>query len=291
MNTLLKLITRIHPLLLLLILLSISLSLIVRFNENQGAIASNSTNVVVSRIYSLVDVTTGFFTQAREIRELQEENAKLRSQLPSGISTTAIRDTFQRSLDSNVTTIYTYIAAQVVNSSINRNNNYITLNRGSEDKVEEGMGVITPNGVLGVVRYVRKNYCLVMSVLHSQNRISAQIKDKEIYGSLIWDGQDPRYAYLIDIPKHHTVKANGKFKRKGRKPIEVSGDLVETSGFSAYYPPKIAIGEVYRYWSEPGSPSITIKVKLNNDLSTVRNAYIVVHKDRKVLKHLEARQK
>jgi rod shape-determining protein MreC len=291
MNTLLKLLTRLHPLLLLLILLSISLSLIVRFNENQGAIASNSTSVVVSKIYSVVDMMTGFFTQAREIRELQEENAKLRAQLPTGLTTSAERDTFQRNLDSNVTVIYTYIPAQVINNSINRENNYITLNRGTADRVEEGMGVITPNGVLGVVRHVRKNYCLVMSVLHSQNRISAQIKGKEIYGSLVWDGQDPRYAQLIDIPKHHKIKANGKFKRKGQKPMEVPGDLVETSGFSAYYPPKIAIGEVHRFWTEPGSPSTTVQVKLNNDLSTVRNAYIVVHKDRKELKHLEAQQK
>jgi rod shape-determining protein MreC len=291
MNTLLKLITRIHPLLLLLIIQSISLSLIVSFNEKQGAIASNSTNILVARIYSIVDVATGFFTQAREIRELQEENAKLRAQLPSGLSTTANRDTFQRNLDSNVTMIYTYIPAQVVNNSINRNNNYITLNRGAANGVEVGLGVITPDGVLGVVRYVRKDYCLVMSILHSQNRISAQIKGKDIYGSLIWDGRDPRYAYLVDIPKHHEIKANGYFKRKGQKPLEIPGDLVETSGFSAYYPPKIAIGQVYRYWSEPGSPSITIKVKLNNDLSKVRNAYIVVHKDRKELKYLESLQK
>ena len=191
-----------------------------------------------------------------------------------------VRDTLQK-VDSNRIQIYEYIEAKVINNSVDKPKNYLTLNRGSRHGVKENMGVITADGILGVVRYVSPKYCQVMSILHTDTRVSAQVKGKDVvkgfYGSLVWNGSDPSMMYLMDIPKHNKISSKD--------------DIVETTGFSTYYPPGVSIGKVFYHEIPPGSSNHLIKVKLNVNMSNVRYALIVVNKHADEIKQLEARVK
>jgi rod shape-determining protein MreC len=280
MNTFLQLLNRVNSRVLFFGLLFVSLFLIVRNNEAQGKIFLNSAGRVTGFFGSGATAIGSYFNLRRENEKLQHEISVLRGQLAKDQYNTQVNiDTLQRVLDSTRIQIYKYIEATVVNNSVDKPKNYLTLNRGRHHGVKENMGVITADGVLGVVRYVSKYYCIVMSVLHTDSRVSAQIRgvDKGFYGSLVWRGKDPRFMQLIDIPKHNKISAKE--------------DVVETTGFSTYYPPGVTIGKVFYHSIPPGSSNHLIQVKLNTNMANVRYAQIVVNVHADEINQLEARAK
>ena len=280
MNTFLRLLNRVNSRVLFFGLLFVSLFLIVRNNEAQGKIFLNSAGRVTGFFGSGATAIGSYFNLRRENEKLQHEISVLRGQLAKDQYNTQVNiDTLQRVLDSTRIQIYKYIEATVVNNSVDKPKNYLTLNRGRHHGVKENMGVITADGVLGVVRYVSKYYCIVMSVLHTDSRVSAQIRgvDKGFYGSLVWRGKDPRFMQLIDIPKHNKISSKE--------------DVVETTGFSTYYPPGVTIGKVFYHSIPPGSSNHLIQVKLNTNMANVRYAQIVVNVHADEINQLEARAK
>jgi len=281
MNTLLQLLYRVNHRALFLLLMLMSIFMIVRNNEAQGKIFWNSTGMVFGLFSSGANSVWSYFNLSRENEKLQREISVLRGQLAQDqYNNELVRDTLQK-VDSNRIQIYEYIEAKVINNSVDKPKNYLTLNRGSRHGVKENMGVITADGILGVVRYVSPNYCQVMSILHTDTRVSAQVKGKDVvkgfYGSLVWNGSDPSMMYLMDIPKHNKISSKD--------------DIVETTGFSTYYPPGVSIGKVFYHEIPPGSSNHLIKVKLNVNMSNVRYALIVVNKHADEIKQLEARVK
>lgn len=280
MNTFLQLLNRVNPRILFLALLVVSLFLIVQNNEAQGRIFWNSAGRVTGFFGSGANSIRSYFNLRRENEKLQHEISVLRGQLAKDqYNDQASIDTLQRVIDSTRIQIYKYIEATVFNNSVDKPKNYLTLNRGSRHGVKLNMGVITTDGVLGVVRYVSEHYCVVMSVLHADSRVSAQIRgvDKGFYGSLVWNGKDPRFMQLVDIPKHNKISSKD--------------DVVETTGFSTYYPPGVAIGKVFYHSILPGSSNHLIQVKLYTNMNNVRYAQIVVNEHADEINQLEARAK
>lgn len=278
MNTFLQLLSRINHRVLFLLLLLIALFMIVRNNEAQGRIFLNSAGQVTGLFDSGANAIWSYFNLRRENEKLQHEISVLRGQLAKDqYSNQVSTDTLQKVIDSTSVQIYRYIEATVTNNSVDKPKNYLTLNRGRKHGVKVNMGVITTNGILGVVRYVSEHYCIVMSILHTDSRVSAQIRGKGFYGSLIWDGKDPGKVFLTDIPKHNKISS--------------TEDVVETAGFSTYYPPGVAIGKVFYHTVPPGSSNHLIHVKLNANMASVRYAQIVVNVHAAEIKKLEARAK
>jgi len=165
---------------------------------------------------------------------------------------------------------YKFIPARITGKTFNKRNNHITLNKGSVDSIKVGMGVISKDGLLGLVKSVSNNYSLVMTVLHSQCRISAAIKNNDFHGTLLWDDMDPTMMSLTSIPKHASVTV---------------GDTVITSGYSTVFPYGIEIGTIYHY--EINEDSYALQIKLFNDLPSETHAYIVSSKDQKEKSQLE----
>ncbi|MBR9919842.1 MAG: rod shape-determining protein MreC [Bacteroidetes bacterium] len=243
--------------------------LIIQFNEPQGTIYFSSLN----NANGWIDEKTADaqdFLKLREISDsLAAENATLYEQLRSQRT----EDTPDSIPDfSLVDSGYTYIPARVIKNSINRANNYIRLNKGRNDGVEPNMGVISQGGIVGIVVDVSSNYSLVMSFLHQQTRISASIAGTGFFGSLTWPGGSPREALLLDVPKHAQL---------------TKGDLIETSGYTMLFPPEMTIGKIKSFEVGEGSSSYDIEVRLDNDLSNLKYAYVVVVPDREEQKQLE----
>jgi rod shape-determining protein MreC len=159
--------------------------------------------------------------------------------------------------------IFNLISARVVNNSISLRNNFLSLNKGRKAGITENQGVIGENGVIGITKAVNDNYTTVMSIFNSQTKISARIKDKGYFGSLVWSNNgDVRYMTLNDIPKHVPIKL---------------GDKVETSGYSNLFPSGIMLGKVVGKKIPPGSSTYELKVKLYQDMTKIKFAYVVIN--------------
>lgn len=232
--------------------------LLLRNNRFQQASAFNATNVVVTSTMETVNGIREYIHLRENNRQLALENARLRSEATASLY---MSDSgWSRVQDTMIFQQYSYLQAQVVNNSINKRNNYITLNRGSVHGVEPEMGVITDNGAIGIVQQVSEHYSTVISLLNEKSNVSAMISRNKFFGSLRWDGSDARFATLYEIDK--TV------------PI-LKGDSVVTTSFSAIFPAGIFIGKVNKVSSEAGSPFYRINVELDADFGRLTHVYIV----------------
>jgi rod shape-determining protein MreC len=153
---------------------------------------------------------------------------------------------------------YEYITAKVINNSVTKVNNYITLDAGYNKGVRKDMSVISSNGVVGIVKDVSEHFCTVMSMLNSKTRISTMIKKNGYFGSTIWSGNSPMMANLLDIPSHAKVNV---------------GDTIVTTSFSIY-PKNIMVGRVAEIGTS-GESFKEIKVRLSTDFQNISYVYIV----------------
>jgi rod shape-determining protein MreC len=232
--------------------------IIYRFNNYQKASFVNYTTGVTSSFYTAVSNTNEYFNLRRVNDSLQIENARLHSQLitsyyKNSFNATLINDTVYKQQ-------YEYIPAQVVSNSVTKRNNYITLNRGRLHGIEPEMGVISDNGIVGIVMNVSDHYCTVLSLLNNNCKISARIEKNGAFGSLVWEGDDPKFAALKDVNKHVPLMVN---------------DKIITSNFSTIFPEGIPIGKIYAHSLDAGDNFHRIKVELNTDFSTVSTVYVI----------------
>lgn len=240
-----------------LLLETVSVFLIVRNNNFQRASFINATLSVSTGLQSFMDSFKGYIGLKDENRKLAEENAYLRSLLPSSYVINAtqvnVSDTMRHQQ-------YFFVPARVISGSFFRRKNYMLLDKGADSGIKPEMGVMTAKGVVGIVKDVSKHYASVMSFLHKDSRVSARFRKNLYIGSLTWDGHHPLYATLSDIPKHV---------------VFAKGDTIETSSYSAVYPEGIPIGTVEEARLEKGGNFFTLKIKLLEDFQKLSYVYVV----------------
>ncbi len=155
---------------------------------------------------------------------------------------------------------YPLIPARVINNSLRRVDNYLTLNAGSREGVRPGMGVLSAAGVVGRVKVVSEHFATVSSLLHSKTFISAKIKRDNTFGSIKWLGDDPTRALLDNIPRQNKL---------------VRGDTVVTSGYNAVFPEGLMIGVIDSFTKEPDKNFWTVQVRLAVNFSNLHYVYVV----------------
>jgi rod shape-determining protein MreC len=254
-----------HNFVVLFVLLELlAMALVVSNNPYQRASYVSSARKLSGSIYNQYNSLTQFFTLEEANRKLAEENAFLRSRLPGNFQ---LSDDYIRLVTDSLTQQqYVYRAARVINNSVNKSYNFITLDRGRSHGIAPEMGVVCPEGVVGIVRDVSTNYATVVSLLNQRLKVSAKIKDTDYFGAIEWNGFSPRYVNLSEIPLHAVVK---------------QGDLVVTSGFSTIFPEGIPIGEVDEVSHFEGESYYQIKVKLSVDFNKVSYIETIENRDRK----------
>lgn len=258
MRSLFLLLWRNNFTLLFLLLLSLSFYLIILNNNFQQVSVFNSTNKISASILEAVNYVKEYINLKENNASLARENAKLKSQLPdasyeNGILHTVVADSsrFQQ---------YSYITARVINNSINRRNNFITLDKGSLQGVKKDMGVISSFGVVGIVKDVSLHYCTVMSLLHKNTKISTKFKNSNYFGSLVWEGTDVKEATLLEIAKHVKFQV---------------GDTLLTTVYSSIFPEGVMVGVVKDFELRPGDNFYHINVKLSTNFANLSHVYIV----------------
>lgn len=231
------------------------LFLIVNYNQSQKSIFLNSTKLYSTSISEQVQSYTDYL-------DLKTINDSLSVQQALDMST-MVNNRHLVETDS-VDYRYKVVPAMVVKNSSHRRNNTLTINKGTNDGILPGMGVISRTGIVGIVNNVSARYSLVNSVLHSQSRISCTVKPYLYPGNLVWKESNPNFATLEAIPNHLSISA---------------GDTIATNGFSTIFPKDINVGVIEEFKPKHGTGTHDIKVRLNNKIEGEKVVYVIIDKD------------
>ena len=274
MQTLLNFIIKHNHWFLFLLLEGIGVMLIVQFNSYQNATVFTSANKVTGNIFATITNVGSYFSLKSENERLLRYNCELNQQieqLNGKLSQITDSATIAR-LGQRGDKEFYYNTATVVNNSINKVNNYITIDKGTADGIRPEMGVFCDAGVVGIIYKASPNYSIVLPLLNSKSNISCRIKDSEHFSTLQWDGGDTGYSSLIDLPRYI------KFEE---------GDTVVTSGFSSIFPKDIPVGTIEKTEDSADGMFYCAKVRLFTDFSSLNTVYIVGNKGHKEQLELE----
>ncbi len=238
----------------------ISVILLVLGNRYRQSVYLSSANVVSGSIYNGTSQVTGYFHLKSINESLQASNAQLQNEvlnLKNEIDQykVLLSDTLKPHPSKDR---YDYIAAAVINNNTRHPKNYFTIDRGSLDGVDRGMGVVDQNGVVGIVNVTGPHMARVISLLNETQHFSVKLKDTSYVGSLNWKGEDATIAYVEEIPRHVEYQI---------------GDTIVTSGYSTTFPEGIPVGTILNRVRSQDDSFFTFKVRLLPDfrsLSTVR---------------------
>jgi len=233
--------------------------LIVRNNQYQSTKFFNSSNSLAANIISTSQGVREYFSLRNINLELAEENAALRTRLEQ--RNQSLYSLEMREIkDPDIINRFEYVSAKVVNNSVDRFKNYITVNKGSREGLEPGMAVISTAGAVGKVKSVSEHYAVLISLLNTDEYTSCVIKKTQHFGSLNWEGTDSRFSLLKFIPRH-------------AKPAV--GDTVVTSGFNAVFPEGILVGTISEVSLGEEAQFYDIKVRLAQDFSKLAFVEVV----------------
>jgi len=246
-----------HFLILFLLLETFSLLLLFSTNPYHKVRFYNYSHALSGRWSSKVENILDYFSLRNENQKLAEENASLYNRMGSSF-TVAFADSAYMG-DSLMPRKFLYLTSKVVNNTVNKQFNYMTLDKGSRGGVEPEMAVIGSEGVVGIVKSVSENYSSVLSLLNRDFRVSAKIESNGYFGPLSWSGENPDFATLIDIPFHvHMSK----------------GDTIVTSGFGGIFPEGYMIGTIADFKLKGGN-YYEISVKLSTDFRKLHYVQVI----------------
>ena len=248
MENLLQFFRRFGLFLQFLLLEAVAIILLIYFNGYQRSVFMSSAGLLTGAVYQSIDAVTGYFYLREANEQLSCENAQLKNEIAR----------MQAQLQPS--TMVADSAARVIQNSINKQQNYITLDKGSDDGIFSDMGVVSSQGVVGIVKSVSSHYAMVMPIVNVQSRISCRLDSSQNFGSLVWDAVDYRYATLQEVPGH----------------VEVTvGETVSTSGFSSIFPAGIPVGKVVDVQLMEENQFLNIKVELSVDFGKINQVNII----------------
>lgn len=250
----------------------VSITLIFTKNAMQRSFVAANVSALNSWVSEYIDEGASYLKLKQVNEDLVAQNKLLMEQLyghhlASVPKNVIVRDSLQKGLT------YTIIDADIVQNSINRDNNYFTINRGKAHGIEPKMGVIAPQGVAGIVVNTTKNYALVQSVLSTKNiKINASLKNSDYFGTLAWNGEDSRIMNLSDIPKYVPIKV---------------GDTIITDGKSSVFPKGVMIGRVAGYEVDTKTGHWDISVELSQKMGQVQKVFVIKNLKKEEINEIE----
>ena len=259
------------------ILLLFSLVLILNsnyFQKSKVLLFSNS-------ISNYTTENLNYFKEYFKLKEinynLSKENLVLKNQL----------EKFSRrtKLDSLKNVNFSYKNAKIISNNLSSTKNHLIINKGVKHGLKNEMGVISSNGIVGIINRISKNYSSVMSILNINTKINAKVKRTSHFGTLEWYGLRTDYMILNDIPETANIKI---------------GDSIITGGMSLIFPEGINIGIVSEIINQNKHNDtivkfiadnknnkakyldlkfkenyLTIEVKLHTNMNNLNNVYVI----------------
>lgn len=264
MNNIVLFIRRYFNLILFFLLQIFCIVLLVRSSSTHEVAYANIANEVTGRVNVQYNKVENFFHLRESNKQLLDENTRLKNLLKinfenADTSRIAVLDSLERDTLGRERK-FIWLPAKVVNNTVSEQLNFLTLHRGANQGVNKDMAVVCAQGVVGNVVLVSENFCRVMSLLNRNSKVSSMLKKTGVRGTVEWDGSDPRYVTLRNIPK--TTKV-------------AKGDTVVTSNYSANFPPDIPVGYVDDISKDQSSNYFIIRVKTATDFYSLEYVNLV----------------
>jgi len=236
---------------------ALSFIVLVQYNRFHRAGFINLTSNIQGFFYDNMYGMKEYLNLKKVNQNLRMENNLLRNQLDQ--YNRLIENSYLVQNDSLPGRKYTYISARVINNSVNKQYNYITLDKGRKHGILTEQAVISPHGIVGVVYGTTGHYATVISVLNRNFRLSAKLKKNEYFGSVTWSGTGFQTAILSEIPYHVDIEI---------------GDTIVTSGYSAIFPEGILVGTISGFDLEE-SNFYRIEIKLSVDYKNLTYVNVI----------------
>ena len=238
---------------LFLTLLSISISLNFSYNEYNKSKFINSSNFIFSSLYDTKFTVSKYLNLELQNQLLLEENKNLKRILFNS-------ETPTKSFDSINSIGFEVMTASVIKNSYSKTNNFITINKGSRHGIGIDNGVISSNGVVGIIDKTTTNYSRLISILNTNFLLNAKFKNSNYFGVLSWNGKDINKVQLKDVPKQAKIKI---------------GDTIVTGGNSLIFPKGILIGYIQSFKLDNSENYLELEVNLSTDMTNIENLYII----------------
>ena len=252
----------------LFILLEVlSFVLLFHYNSYQGSVWFSSANAVSGKVFEWNASVTQYFSLVDVNKTLTERNIYLErqvEQLTEQLEKAGRDSTEIERMQTSVLKDCNTIPAKVVSCSLNKLNNFITIDKGYADGVRKDMGVVCGTGVVGIVYLVSEHYSVLIPVLSSVSNISCTIRSRGYFGYLHWKGGSLEEAYIDDIPRHARFKL---------------GDVIVTSGYSSVFPPGIVVGKIKHVYNSANGLSYRLKITLSTDFGRLRDVCVINDKE------------
>jgi len=239
----------------------VSLVMLFNYNGYQKSVYFTTANGVVGYVYNAISSVSSYINLQTVNRQMEQDNEALRLE---------VRELKQKLIDMGVDSLeveglssqYRMVNAQVVNSTVHRGANLLTINKGEADGIKAEMGVVSSSGVVGIVYMTSKHYSIVMPIISIHSKISCRVKESEYFGSLIWKRGSPDVAFATGFPRHAQLNVR---------------DTIETNGYSDIFPPDIPIGRVFKIMNSEDGMSYMLKVKLFTDFKNLREVSVITN--------------
>jgi rod shape-determining protein MreC len=280
MSQLIRLIYKSRNFLLFVILEILSFWLLIKNNSYWDVSFFNTSNYYAAKTLETSNYVKNYMNLGDVNKQLASENADLRKQVVAMQQLLGNRPKDAYKIDSTFATRFDFKVAKVINNTTGLTDNYVTIDKGKLDGIEPGMGVISPQGVVGMVKSCNDRMSIVYSILHSRFQVSSEIKNQELrsksdkaMGIGKWDGFNPRIINLTTVDRF--------------KPIKI-GDSVTTTEQNAIFPPNVMVGKIRKKSTKQDQPFYNIEVELSTDFPNLTYVYIVDNKLKKEQEKLES---
>jgi rod shape-determining protein MreC len=255
--------------LLFLLLLITSLVFTIQSHSYHRSQMVNSANAISGSVYEKTNEVNSYFSLQDQNEKLAKENAYLKKLLFNKKDTTSllVKDSVKGYDKIDV------IQSKVINNSYNRPENYLTINSGAINGIKPDMGVVSSQGIVGVIEKVSPRYATIISVLNIKSKINAKVKRTNHFGSMIWNAKNAGYVQLREIPRLASVK---------------KGDTIVTGGRSTIFPENIPVGIIDKIYIDTETNYYTLDVRLFTDMTNINHVYVISNKEIEEINKLEA---
>ncbi|MCR5179635.1 MAG: rod shape-determining protein MreC [Bacteroidaceae bacterium] len=275
MRALLDFLAKYYHWLVFILLEVVSFVLLFQFNHYQNSVWLTTANTVVGHVDAWERSVLHYLYLGRTNEQLTRRNIILEQnieELTRRIERLTHDSTRTELLQTERLTGIKLIPAKVVNNSVMKKDNLMTISAGSADGVETEMGVVCGTGIVGIVFQTSPHFSIVMPLLNHHSQISCRLRGTLYAGTLRWEGDSPLHAVLDDIPRHAQFRI---------------GDVVETSGYSAIFPPGLFVGRVKNIYNSNDGLSYKLQIQLGIDFSCLQDVSVVAQEFRPEISELE----
>lgn len=262
MHRLLEFIKRIYVVILFLLFEGVALWCYATSTPYTEAKILSRTTAVGGAISGMVTDVVHFFSLPENNRVLTERVAELEQELEREQQLLTSAGIDAMSFDVEEDARFRYHAARVVSMTLDRQRNYIVLDKGANHGIAADMCVITPDRKLvGYVVSATENYSIAMSLLNSRFTIGGRLVDNGYVCSVAWPA-DSRYeleATEISVYATPTVGMT----------VNVSSERL---------PEGIAIGTIESIQLNTARTAYSARLAIAANMATIDNVLIVENK-------------